>query len=83
MSKVAAWTKDRVLPISFGMLILLISGVWALAMRVSTWEALLKEATSNRWTYPMARESWLELSRMNPEIKIPNISAIRAENSHE
>ncbi len=82
MSRFIAITKDLQIPINLGLLLLMIGGVFALAMRVAAWERKLDEAVTNRWTYSMEKEAWHELGRANPDLKIPNITAIKSDNSN-
>lgn len=78
--KIIQLSKDTVLPISVGLLIALVAGVWTLAVRVKDWELRL-ESLENKvgsgWTYHMERESWKNLKRDNPTIIVPDIEAIR------
>jgi hypothetical protein len=81
-------SKDSIVPLSLGLLILLLStttiGVWNLAQRVVKWETKLQgfEAKlGNRWSYYMERESWSEFRRINPDIHVPNVKEIRQEYS--
>lgn len=80
MSRIFAFTKDFQFQINLGLLLALVSGVFALAMRISQWERKLDEATTNRWTYTMEKESWHEFARSNPDLKIPNIISIKNDN---
>jgi hypothetical protein len=82
MSRIVTWTKETAIPISLGLLFMLVAGVFALAMRIAGWERKLDEAVSNRWTYSMEKDSWHEFARSNPDIKVPNIQAIKTDNGH-
>lgn len=82
MSRIVAWTKDTMIPISLGLLIAMVLGVWALAVRVTAWERKLDEAVTNRWTYSMEKDSWHEFARSNPGVKVPDIPAIKSDNGH-
>jgi len=80
--RIAAISKDAVVPISLGLLGALTVGIFFLARTVSEWESTLRDiegALAKSWTYNMERESWAEYLRDNPGVKIPNIPAIRAE----
>lgn len=81
MSRFIAITKDLQIPINFGILITLVGGVFALAMRISSWEQKLDAATQNRWTYTMEKESWHEFARANPDVKAPNVQVIKTDNT--
>jgi len=75
-------TKDTAIPISLGLFLALVAGVWALAFRVKEWEdrlSALEQAVGGRWSYHMDRESWQEFKRLNPhlEINLPNTEKIR------
>ena len=81
-SKIKALSKDSVIPLSLGLFISLVIGVWALAFRVSDWERRLDSfefQLGYRWTYLMERDSWAEFSRLNQDAHIPNVKKIRDE----
>lgn len=59
-------------------------GLYSVGVRVTSWENKLEEfdkKLSDRWTYSMERESWIEVQRLNPGFIIPNSSAIRSEHA--
>lgn len=77
-------TKDATIPISVGLLIALVLGVWALAYRVFSWEQRLDAFEQNLgvvWSYPMEKQTWREVERLNPGFKIPDVVMIREENN--
>ena len=80
--KLVKITKDTALPISLGLFVALVAGVWTLAFRVADWEKRLsnvENAIGGRWSFHMDRESWAEFQRINPEVKlnIPDVEKIR------
>ena len=83
-NKIGSLNKNTVLPISLGLVMALIIGVWVLAVQVSkfttrmeTLEKAVKDGTSFRWTFLMERETWETFGRDNPDIKLPDIKEIR------
>jgi len=75
-------TKDTAIPISLGLFLALVAGVWALAFRVAEWEERLsavEKAVGTRWTFHMDRESWQEFKRLNPDLQIviPDVERIK------
>lgn len=82
--KIKQFSKDSVVPISVGLLIMVIAGlaggVWTLAAEIQKWEFRLGEIErkiGSRWSYYMERKSWDEFQRDNPGVKIPDIKEIR------
>ena len=76
----AALSKDTTINVPLWLVISvatgLVSGSWALALRVSTWESALDQTISVR---EMDR-AWLEAERMNPGFKAPDMVEIRHRN---
>lgn len=80
--KLAKLTKDTAIPISLGLFILMVGGVWTLAVMVAKWETRLtslENAVGGRWSFHMDRESWSEFKRLNPqlEVELPDVEKIR------
>jgi len=74
-------SKDTVIPISLGLFLALVVGVWTLAYRVKEWELRLDNlevAVGGRWSYHMEREAWSQFRLANPDVTIPDIEVIRA-----
>lgn len=80
--KFKSLSKDAVVPVSLGLLICLVAGVWTLAVRVLEWENRLdsfEAQLGSRWSYYMARQAWAEAEKLNEGFKAPDIKAIRDE----
>ena len=80
--KLVKITKDTALPISLGLFLCMIAGIWTLAFAVKGWENRLtqvEEAVGGRWSFHMDRESWAEFQRINPDLnlRIPDVEKIR------
>ena len=65
-------TKDATIPISLSLLFALVLGVWALAVRVTRWEAKLNSV----WSFEMERETWADVKQSNPTFIAPNVKRI-------
>ena len=79
-AKLIAFTKETAVPISVGLLFAMVLGIWALAMRVSSWEHRLdsfEQKLGDRWTYQMERETWHEVKALNPSFNVPNVSDVK------
>lgn len=77
-------TKDATIPISVGLLIALVLGVWALAYRVAQWEQALEHFEHHlgiAWSVHMEKQVWREAEHLNPGFKTPNVVMIQEENS--
>ena len=76
--------KETKFSISIGLAIIMAGGIWALAIRVQSWEHrlnLFEEKINDQWTYQMERELWNSFSAMNKDLKIPDVRQIRAEHT--
>ena len=81
-ARALAITKDLTIPISVGLLMALVVGVWALAIRVQSWESRLdsfEDRFQETYSYRMAREAWHEAGRLNPGFNVPDVAKVRAE----
>lgn len=83
-----ALSNDSVIPISLGLLIVIFSslsvGVWNLSEEIASWknrmnsfDQRLEQTLGAQWSYHMARESWSEFRRLNPDIPVPDVEKIR------
>ena len=89
--KKTVFSKESGITISIGFLVLLIISIWRLASTINGYETALARNTekleelevrvSQRWSYPMMREAWLGLERLNPSLKIPDVAKIKSEHS--
>lgn len=73
-------SKDSIIPISMGLMLALVAGVWTLAAKVSEWEQrliLIEAKVSARWTFFMERDSWKDFKYNNPDLNIPDVDDIR------
>lgn len=73
-------TNNTIVPLSFGLLLALVIGVWNLAEKVSEFSnrlAHLEKSVSYRWTFLMEMESWNQVRMNNPDIIIPDVEKIR------
>ncbi len=77
-------SRETVIPISIGLLISLVAGVFFLGFQVSVakhtltdLENAVERATNSRWTFLMERESWKDYKNKNPSAEIPDVKAIR------
>ena len=74
-------SKDSVVPISLGLLLVLVIAVWNLSGKVSEFSSRLdglERAVGHRWTYHMERESWIEVEKANPGFVAPKVEQIKA-----
>jgi hypothetical protein len=79
-------SRDATIPISIGLLISMLIGVYALAVRIERWESTLLRVSRESWSSQMEAEAWTEFRERNrmayPDLVTPNIREIRRYNGN-
>lgn len=78
--KIPRVSKDSIIPISVGLLGLMVAGVWFLAFHVSALNnriLALENQVSWRWNFLMMREFAEKLQSKNPDLDVPDPQLIR------
>jgi hypothetical protein len=78
-------SKDATVPISVGLLIALIIGVYTLAVRIERWESTLIRLSRDAWSESMEIDAWIQFREKNfmkfPDLVGPDIRSIRREHN--
>ena len=78
--KVKELTKNTIIPINLGLLLLLLAATWNLSGTVRDFkeqQLAFEKKLVYRWSFPMMREFARDLRIHNPDITVPETEEIR------